>query len=163
MRVELRWDECELATWVGTKRQQGATNRPHTRGRPQKSEEEYTETHIQAAGSELAAAKVYNAYWPPSLEPQKGGQPDIGRNIQVRHTPKHNHRLLVTPDALDEQFYVLVTGHLPVFEVVGHIKAGDAKQRQWLTDLGNGRPEAYFVPQGALTPPDLRRRAYGCD
>jgi len=58
----------------------------------------------------------------------------------------------VTLDVLDHQFYVLVTGTMPTYNVVGHKLALDAKEDRWRDDPGD-RSWAYFVPQRELRPP----------
>ena len=156
MKVTLSWDEALIAEKIGEwrhikARNDGLTRSTEARGKP--SEEDDSEEALQkdkdAAGAEMAVAKATNCYWPPSLDAQPKTVPDVGKAIQVRHTRLPHGSLIVSPKDEDDQYFFLVTGEIPEYEVRGFLKGKDAKKEEWLRDP-NGRPAAYFVPQKAL-------------
>jgi hypothetical protein len=76
--------------------------------------------------------------------------PDVG-NWQVRCTKLKPPMLIVRTCDRDEDSFVLV--HCVTdfcYRVCGWITGREAKQSRWLTDRGNGRPAAWFVPADAL-------------
>lgn len=149
--VRLTWAECEQAVIAGghrrIRRLRNGTGDAHRWG--YKGEDNWS-AHIEAAGSEIAVAKVLDRYWFDDSAPDYEG--DIGTGIQVRHTSRNDGRLIVHKEDPDQQVFYLVRGSLPKFDVVGHILGADAKQDEFWTDPGTGRP-AFFVPAHALTPP----------
>jgi len=101
---------------------------------------------INGVGAELAVAKLLAAY-PTGL----GLSGDVGR-VEVRSTEYPDGALILHPADPDDRPFVLVTGQLPTYDVVGWVMAGDAKRKAyWRTDR---RHPAWFVPQGALHPID---------
>lgn len=106
---------------------------------------------VEGVAAEMAAAKaLYLAYTfvleisddPAALEG------DIAPGIEVRATTHRNGCLIIHPEDKDDSKFILVTGQIPNFKVVGWLQGKEAKQDQWWrTDTG--RP-AYFVPQTAL-------------
>jgi hypothetical protein len=105
------------------------------------------DVEINSAAGELAVAKALNLYWDGSVNTFK--KPDVGR-YQVRHTKLPHGCLIVRPGDPDEDTYVLVTGEIPVFKVLGEIDGRTAKSVPQ-KDHGNGRPPAHFVPQEMLS------------
>ena len=79
--------------------------------------------------------------------------PDLienGLRWQVRHTEREDGRLIVRPSNDRLHRYVLVTGEIPNFQVVGWIWGYMAQSSRWWREGKNGRPGAWFVPQWAL-------------
>jgi len=75
---------------------------------------------------------------------------DLVSDVEVRTRSKDYYDLLVRADDQDSKRFVLVIRKGPKsFEVIGWIKAKEAKQEQWIKTYGN-RPPAYFVPKSAL-------------
>ena len=71
--------------------------------------------------------------------------------IRSRQTEYLNGRLRLTKKDLDHKPYILVTGVMPTFNIVGWLKAVDGKKDEFLTDpTGAGRKKNFFVPQGLL-------------
>lgn len=153
MIVKLTLEEGQEATRRGCQRRLRALRlgRQHRHGYD--GADNWT-AHIEAVGSEMAVAKLLGRYYVDTADPDYGG--DVGARLQVRHTTLPNGRLIVHPSDPDDHFYVLVTGELPTYEVVGGLYARDCKREEWWTDPGTGRP-AFFVPRDALKP--LRTRA----
>lgn len=105
--------------------------------------------HVVGCVGELAVAKAIGVTWSGDVDTFK--LPDLPGNIQVRHRSNPNWDLIVRQDAKDDEVYVLSRGMPPgIIEVAGWIKAGDAKQEQWLKDWGNYGKPSYFVPSDAL-------------
>jgi hypothetical protein len=104
--------------------------------------------HVEGALGELAVAKALNRFWNGSVNTFKGG--DLGR-LQVRTRSRHDYDLIVRDSDADDEYFMLVTGQCPSYQVHGYIKGADAKQPQWLQTHGD-RPAAWFIPKDALTP-----------
>lgn len=105
--------------------------------------------HIEGCAGEIAAARVLDRYWSPSVNTFKT-EGDVG-SLQVRTRSNDGYDLIVREDDGDNDLFVLVLGKIPEFEVVGWIRGADAKRSEWLNGYG-GRPPAYFAPRSALHP-----------
>jgi hypothetical protein len=101
---------------------------------------------IEGAAAELIVAKYLNVFW--NLETDVG-DPDIGTNIQVRWTRRHDNSLIVRPSDPADHFYVLVTGQMPTMTIQGFILGLEAQDAAWLRSP-NGRAAAWFVPSEYL-------------
>lgn len=147
--VKLTWAEAQYATFVGVQRRLRAlaNGRQHRYGYD--GADNWTR-HIEAAGSELALAKLLDRYWADSSAPDHAG--DVGRE-QVRHTSRKDGRLIIHLEDANGSRFWLAIGELPTYRFVGWIVAADAKRAEWWTDPGTGRP-AFFVPHDALNAPD---------
>lgn len=101
---------------------------------------------IEAAAAEAVVAKYLNLFWSP------GGvraNADVGDQVQVRWSPRPNGRLILHNEDKDDQPFVLVTGEVPYFTIVGWIYGRTGKDKRFWNDPGTGRP-AYFVGQDYL-------------
>jgi len=103
--------------------------------------------HALGAAGEMAFCKSNNLYWEPRIDTFK--EADVGDNIQVRTRSRSYYDLLIRKEDRSDQYFVLVTGNIPKFEVVGWIRGEEGKQAKWLRCHG-GREEAYFIPQSEL-------------
>lgn len=117
------------------------------------SDDENLKKSVDGGLAEIAYCKAIGVSWPATVGKPKCA--DAGTKVQIRGTPYCSGRLIVRPDANDDDVYALVIGEYPNYRVVGEILAKDAKQNKWLTDPTpeKNRPRAYFVPQIALLPP----------
>jgi hypothetical protein len=97
---------------------------------------------IEAAGAELAVAKVFGLWWNALVKNPVLKYPDVG-NLQVRHTLRTEGRLIVHATEPDDDVFVLVRGCMPRYLVVGWIKGSDAKHADFWFE-GDGRA-AFFV------------------
>jgi len=148
IEVALDWAEMCVAVEVGCRRR--------IESRRQGLRERHTDedalrvwvTEINGAAGEMAYAKALGFYWPASVNRFRG-QGDVGA-VEIRTARRHGFSLPIRPDAKDDAQYVLVTGVMPNFRVVGWITGGEGKQDRWLREA-NGDP-AYFVPPAALWP-----------
>lgn len=145
MKVTLSPPEMIVAAQVGVMRRVKAitVNRKPRYG----FDQEPWGSDIESCGAEMAVAKVVGSYWSPDMVPGPG---DVG-DIEVRSSPKPDARLILHEQDSDEALFVLVTGCLPEFEIVGAIVGAEGKKQSYWTDPGTGRP-AFFVPQEALRP-----------
>lgn len=146
MDITLTWSEVALAASVGMRRHMEAlrVNRADSHGRG--VDNGWTD-HIEGACGEAAAAKALDIYWNGSVNTFKTGG-DVGP-YQVRTRSDHTFDLIVREDDADDRVFILVRGRVPNFDVVGWIRASDAKCAKWVQTYG-GRPPAYFVPASAL-------------
>lgn len=141
--VTLTLEECRQAAGVGVERRLRAIDRDR-KHRFDWSNHSWA-VDIEAAGAEMAYAKLRNRYWADAAEPDTDG--DVGP-AQIRWTSRQNGCLLIHPEDADDAPFVLVTGALPKLNVVGYIYGKVAKQQRWWR-ADTGRP-AFFVPQHAL-------------
>lgn len=103
---------------------------------------------IDAVGAELAVAKHTGRYWPAHI--YRFVEPDIPPDIEVRHGTRPDSHLIVRANDYDDRRFVLVTGTMPDFELVGWMGGSDAKRPEWRKDPnGDGKP-CYMVPQSSL-------------
>jgi hypothetical protein len=107
--------------------------------------------NIEGYCSELVVARALGVYY--SAGAGKGFKgADVADNVQVRWISKDDYRLLVRPVDQNSDIYVLVKGHAPSFTILGFMPGPLAKQEKYLDNPGNGRPDAYWVPQSDLFP-----------
>ena len=146
IKVTLTTMEMRLAIHVGAERkiESALSNRQNHHGMMDKS----WDYDIEGAGAEEALAKHLRMYWGGGVNTFKDA--DIGESIQVRWTNKENGRLIIRQNDDDDHWFFLITGTMPTYNIIGHIQGQMGKQSEWLRDY-NQRPEAWFVPQEALT------------
>lgn len=109
---------------------------------------------IEGTGAEIAYCKATGVTWSGSIF--KG--PDVGENIQVRQTRYADGRLPFRVNCPEEKKdnpkhrYVLVTGEMPNYKVIGWKLGLDCMRDEWFTSPDPKRPKNYFVPQSELIP-----------
>jgi hypothetical protein len=118
--------------------------------------EGHFERELAGCLGELAVAKHCNLYWCGFNRKDTKGK-DVGGLVQVRAALRANYRLILHPDDIDDDPFVLALAHdLPNVTLRGWILARDGKrQTYWEDPTGGGRP-AFFVPQTCLRPMDER-------
>jgi hypothetical protein len=139
----------ELAFYVASRRRVESL----AKGIPDKhgyNGDEAFDKDANGACGEMAVAKALNRFWSGPVNTFKNGG-DIGKNIQVRTTPNAGNCLIIRGDDPNDQWFVLVIGKAPRFDVVGYIRGSDAKKEEFERSPV-GRPPAYFVPATALKP-----------
>lgn len=144
MNVTLTWYEQQIAGLCGLMRAVDSLRRG--RRRALFSGADLDENDIQAAGAEMAVAKLFNRYWRAGVDTP--ALPDVGMKFEVRRTASHR-ALLVRDSDHDDRRYVMVRGSLPSFEVVGWMLGSDAKRECWKRNP-NGDGDCYLVPEDAL-------------
>lgn len=148
IEVTLTLNEIRLAFAVGTDRQLASLQRGLTdrHGAVGCSAVEGLKKHVEGAGGELAFAKATKRFWSGDVNNGKNG--DVG-SVQVRTRSSHQWDLLVRDDDQDGDAFVLVTGRLPEYRVVGWLYGAEAKLPQYQQDYG-AHGTAYFVPKEQL-------------
>jgi len=146
VEVTLDPHEAILVTNVALTRYASAMNNRQMKGLAAQNPWERICMDVEGAASEYAVAKLLRLPW--SGNASKGV--DIEPNIDVKSTKHESGRLLVTPDAEDDWKFVLVTGAMPTYKVIGWMWGRDAKREEWLTVLDPRRPACYAVPQDKL-------------
>jgi hypothetical protein len=143
--VRLQWDEADAAARVGTLRRLECLKS----GKYRKTfdPEGGWKTDIEGAGAEMAYAKLRNCFWSHSVNRFK--DPDFNHNVEIRHTTRWNGSLIVREPVSEDSYYVLVTGELPNYRIVGWIQGRAAMKPEWYQAKAR-RPPAYFVPQSEL-------------
>lgn len=105
--------------------------------------------NIEGYGAELAVAKALNTYY--SAGAGKGFKDaDVSEKIQVRWASQENYRLIVRAPDKTDHVYVLVTGEAPTYDIKGFMPGNIVKQDKYYSNPGNGRPDAWWVPQSDL-------------
>jgi hypothetical protein len=106
-----------------------------------------------AIGAEIALARALGIEWTGDANPGRAG--DVGPH-EVRQTRYQSGRLLLHRDGDDpRRRFFLVVGELPVYRIVGHIRAADGFELGEERELQRGRP-CVCVEQRDLTPFDRR-------
>ena len=162
--VTLSWAEAACAVHAGSLRV--VLNRHNRNEEPYGmiAGGDYFGADCHACGAEMAAAKYLDRYWTPVADKAKKVPYDVGvlTGVQVRHTQLPDGRLLLHPEDSDWDTFVLVTGKLPTFVLVGWIYGVDGKKLEWWADPNGNRP-CYFVPQSALRPVEELLEAEGVE
>src|SRR5882672_188197 len=89
--VTLSWYEHELAASTGVKRVVESRRRGKAQHKPMAGnplEGAFEQNDINAAGAEMAVAKLLNRYWPGGVNTFQ--EPDVGKTIEVRWTEHHS-------------------------------------------------------------------------
>ena len=155
--VKLEKAEVLQATIVAVERMMESIAKGLEHKPPMKQEDNALAYNIEGACGELAYAKARGIYYEPRVNTFKA--PDFGSNVQIRTRSDHNYDLLIRDNDKPDHYYVLVTGTLPTYRIVGYILGADAMaQPAWRKNWG-GRGEAWFVPQKALTPFPSKEKA----
>jgi hypothetical protein len=158
--VTLSQTEMQNASNVGVVRHHESTKR-NSKASGGFVEDEFSmlQIHIQGAMGEVCVAKVLDLYYDGSVNTYS--KADIGTNIQVRATLKHNGFLrVVKEDEKDnpDHYYFLVTGYAPYLCVRGWMKGLDAKSNEKHFWSMGGRPPYFFIPQNELHPVFIKKR-----
>lgn len=147
MKIKLSWYEVAVCAGVGVRRKIESLR---TRLKPLHKFQAHDgfELDLQGACGEMAAAKALGLYWDGGVGTFKA--PDVGP-YQIRTRMSDNYRGLALRDNdKDEEITILVTGHIPEFEVVGWIKNVDGKLPSLLRKLHRDRPATFVVPEDVL-------------
>jgi hypothetical protein len=146
VKVTLEWYEQQIAAICGVLRTCECQRETRKSSREMPDMEKVI-TDILGACGEIAVAKALNRYWCPGIN-TFSDVPDVGKNIEVKSTPRPDGNLLIQYDDPEERIYVLVRGSLPTLELVGYITGRAAKQKQWWMNPGKGW--CYVVPATEL-------------
>lgn len=108
------------------------------------------EEEIVGACAEAAVHKFLGKFWDTAFGTYHR-QSDAPGGIEVRGTKLDNGSLIIRDNDADDRWYVLVTGEAPELIIRGFIKGNEAKQDKYVRNP-HGHRQAWFVPQGELTP-----------
>jgi hypothetical protein len=141
--VKLQKHELYMAACVGVRRRVASLDydKSKTYG------EDEWDIDIEGACAELVVAKHLHVYWDGSIYTFKF--PDLGGDIQVRHTIRMNGRLIFRRRDDERERYVFVVGRFPNYHICGWIYGYEAKKDEFLANPNN-KEEAWFVPQQEL-------------
>lgn len=144
------WEES-IVRMLAEKRTQ--TNRSNGVVDRKIGDQDAARAEMDGLGAEMAVAKLFNLYMDISVGPQAGGHDLIsrdGRTIDVKHTHRENGNLLVPlhKESKECDLYVLVTGTMPNYRVVGWEHGKDILEKRNIKDLGYG--PTYFLEQHRL-------------
>jgi hypothetical protein len=146
--VELTWGEVRQAAIVAVLRQVANLEAGRKDAHGGEAGDGWGK-HVEGCCSELAAAKGLGLYWSGSLGVLRA--PDVGGRVQVRGSQHAGARLIIRDDDADDAIFVLVVGRLPKYQILGWIRAGDAKRQEYRGDpTDTDREPAFFVPRAAL-------------
>jgi len=148
MRVRLEWYEAVTAAEVGIRRELNARRK----GSPDSVYKDDTAswgTHAEAAGAEMAVAKALGLYWDGSVN--VGRREDIpGTSLDVRWN-QHPGRTSCKVKPRDTGIILAVRGNSPDYELLGWIRADEAKRAEWLAPPRLDYPPIWLVPQSSLS------------
>lgn len=147
IQIRLNSNDVRWATQVGQVRWRRARQRG-SKARFAGANEGH---HIDGAGGELAFCRALKLPWPASIDSYHN-QPDVYPNWEIR-TLRRKRGVKVTPEDHEDRLVVWVQGQMPVFTIMGYIRAGGAKQHsEWFDDPGNRSRSAWFVPENRMVP-----------
>tara|TARA_R100001443_G_scaffold15798_1_gene25563 strand:+ start:1009 stop:1473 length:465 start_codon:yes stop_codon:yes gene_type:complete len=151
MEVNLDNGEVLMATMIGLMRN-SVSRAAHIQDGKRGNLDPQT-MDIDGMGAEVAFCKHMNLYPDFSLCPQKLTFDCLtkeGNKVDVKQTHYPEGRLLVAPEKIQSEttHYVLVTGRIPKFKVVGYLEKDDVFEKENLTEL-YGR-KVYAIEQKDL-------------
>jgi hypothetical protein len=114
---------------------------------------------IESCASEMIVGKYLNQFWHQTILLGNDKAPcDVGENVEVRHTPRLDGRLIVYERDKDASYFVSVVGAFPEYKIVGWMKGEDAKKdKYWWADA---KYPAWFVDQCDLNPPETLKEQF---
>jgi len=149
MRITLSLEEIAMAAAIAVHR--GVDAIRHDRKNQHGFKGNGWTENIEGYGAELAVSKALNLYY--SAGDGKGFKgADVSEKIQVRWASQDNYRLIVRGADQTDYIYVLVTGEAPEYDIKGFMPGHIVKQDKYFSNPGNGRPDAWWVPQSDLKP-----------
>ena len=147
MTIKLAWFEMAVCASVGIRRRIEALRRG-LKDRPDFKRDFVWTADIEGACGEMAAAKALGRYWDGSVNTFHRG--DVGK-LQVR-TALIRPLLIVRKNNNRADTFILVSGRVPNYEVIGWIRGKDAMQKKYLRKPDPTRPEVYAIPPEDLKP-----------
>lgn len=137
-RIKLEWYEQVTAGVIGVLRRVESLRHGLTHNPPRPElEEKYGHLmarDIEAAGAEVAAARMIGRYWYAGVN--QWDQCDVWPDVEVRWTEYKGGRLLLQKKDKPDSPYVLVVGKFPDYEIVGWIRGRDGQREDWWKSRG---------------------------
>jgi hypothetical protein len=79
---------------------------------------------------------------------------DVGDDLDVRSTPRHDGRLILREKDHPYRWFVLVTGEPPNMVLQGYVFGSNGMVPEYLADPHHWGRACWMVPQAALLPVD---------
>jgi hypothetical protein len=154
MKIKLNEIEDELVKQVAKART--AISRKDGVPNQKISEADDFEVEYVGMAGEVAVAKAMNVFPDLSIHSRSGGYDLMsaqGNRVEVKTTRYHSGKLVarLKASAKDSDYYVLVTGNPPNMTLRGHVRTEDFLREVNIGKLSDDAPEAYILPQEALT------------
>jgi hypothetical protein len=147
INIELNESELFLAGLVGIRRRiDGSSLFGRCINRLYDQAKDTWDCDIEAACSELAAARALDRFWSGSVNTFQAPDLPGPHHIQVKYTHYGTGELILHPRCPDSDLYVLVTGKVPRFIVHGYMKGSEVRELGQ-DKAGNG---SYWVRQDQL-------------
>jgi hypothetical protein len=160
--IELTRDEIERALREAELRADNVISRgcSDRLGRVRRSREEIVRDGHGPCCAELAASILTGMPW-TSERTGPGARADIGEATEVRSSKFPWSPLRIYSFDKADHFFVLVTGQIPLYRVVGWMPGREARRAEfWRADL---QPPQWQVPQESLRPMWKRPRHDACE
>lgn len=146
IKITLTDEQVYYSGGIGLRRQLEAMKRGLKDKPSVKSRQGWT-IHIEGAAAELAGCLALGIDWPASIN--TGKQADASIQLEFKRRIESWYDLTIRNGDLPDRIYVLVTGKIPNFVVVGWIRGRDGMKPEYWGDP-NGNGSAWFVPQSKL-------------
>lgn len=147
INVTITWEEALCAAFAGVRRRIASMAKPNKLQGPNGPPEDIWSAEIEGCAAELAFAKWSKLYWEPVLKNVSLADGDVS-GYEIRQTKLASGRLLLQKkDAKNEAPFVLVTGRIPDFQLVGWMRGTSCNDGWWKHDIP--RP-CYAIPQESL-------------
>lgn len=153
VNVTLNHTEAEICEELAEKRYKN--NRKENVVNLKVSDQPWKEVELDGLGAEFAVAKALNIYPDFIISARAGGVELVARNharIDVKQTKYPDGRLLslITKKDEDIDVFVLVTGRMPKYRIVGWCFSEELLVDENIVDLGYG--PTYALTQDKLRP-----------
>lgn len=152
MRIELSESEVKLVELIGKTRQE-YNDSQGLKDEKQDVARDSTEMHIEGVAGEWAFCKAFNIY--PDHDMFERGQHDCRTKHgtwDVKTVARDDDslviRLVKARRNKKVDYYALVIGSRPEYEIFGYIEAGSVFQAENVTNVGYG--DFYLIPQRKL-------------
>jgi hypothetical protein len=151
MEIELDNGEVLMATMLGLMRNTVARSAGIKDGRRGPLDQQSMD--MDGMGAEVAFCKYFNLYPDFSLSPQSltfDCLTQLGGKVDVKQTHYPDGRLLVLPEKkkAETTHYVLVTGKIPKFKIVGYAEKDQVFQDKNLKEMRGKK--VYMIDQPEL-------------
>jgi len=151
--VKLNETEVLICDWLAEKRYE--INRENNIKNLKVSNQPWKEVELDGIGAEFAVAKALNIYPDLTLSVRSGGVELVSKTharIDVKQTKYPDGMLLSLTSKKGEDIdtFILVTGTMPEYTIVGWCQAVDLLQQENIKDLGYG--PTFALEQDKLNP-----------
>ena len=150
MKIRLEGAEVALARHLAAHRYK--SNRAGKIGDQQVGKQDEAFIDLNGVGGELAVAKALNVWPDLSISPRKGGADLVSNgcriDVKTTHYPDGKLLAVTSKDPGDVDVFILVTGRIPEYTIVGWCWAHELINPDRIGDLGHG--PTYYLEQSKL-------------